>query len=299
MKLDSLYDAFINISQHLRYNDVMNLGRDLSTTNVSNDIQKNIDLYANQAIIDAIKTIPEICGYISEEDSTVVFTNSSKKHGYVAVFDPVDGSKNVLSNLTVGTIYGIYEYDIENDKLLSIKETGYCLYGPSTILVRSHATGIVLQYELNPSNEFCFKRTLSLPKTNSIYSVNMSYELDKDIETLIRQIKTDECTQRWVGAMVADCHQILMRGGVFIYPRTKKNPNGKIRLLYEAIPFAYLFKLLGGVEMDINNNSIIDRLEYVKLQSNMIHHETPIILSTSYTKEQIKTLLELNDIIKC
>ena len=126
MKLDSLYDAFINISQHLRYNDVMNLGRDLSTTNVSNDIQKNIDLYANQAIIDAIKTIPEICGYISEEDSTVVFTNSSKKHGYVAVFDPLDGSKNVFSNITVGTIYGIYEYDIENDKLLSIKETGYC-----------------------------------------------------------------------------------------------------------------------------------------------------------------------------
>lgn len=299
MNLEPLYTAFINISEHLRYNDVLNLGEDTTTSNASKDIQKNIDLYTNKIIIDAIKKIPEIFGYISEEDSTIVFTNSDKKRGYLAVFDPLDGSKNVLSNITVGTIYGIYEYDREDDKLLSIYESGYCLYGPSTILIHSNNNSSVHQYELNSSNKFCFKRTLSMPKKNSIYSINMSYEFDKDTQTMIRQINKDGSTQRWVGAMVADCHQILMRGGIFIYPSTNKSPNGKIRLLYEALPISHLFNILGGVEMDINKRSICDRLQYIKLKKDEIHNETPIILSTYYTKEEIKTMLDLNDIIKC
>ena len=296
--MEILYDAFKNISENCRFNDVMSMGNNIDSKNSSNDIQKEIDIYANNRIIEAVKKMDNVIGYISEEDSDMILTNTSREKGYLVIFDPLDGSKNVYSNITVGTIYGIYEYDVNKDNIISIIETGYCLYGPSTILVKTD-NGSVSQYELNKKNDFIFKRQLTLPKNNDIYSINMSYTFDKDIETMIRHIKVSGCTQRWIGAMVADCHQILVRGGTFIYPRTNMNPNGKIRLLYEAIPIAYLFECMNGTAIDMNLNKIINKLKYIKLKEDKIHGEIPIIMSTYYSKKEITDILDLNDIIKC
>ena len=112
-------------------------------------------------------------------------------------------------------------------------------------------------------------------------------------------MKKDGCTQRWCGAMVADVHQVLMRGGTFIYPNSSIMPKGKIRYLYEALPICYLFTLLNCTAVDINITNLLNRLPYVRLTSESVHGETPIILSTCYTKNELKSIFEINDIIKC
>lgn len=297
MKLDILYNAFKEVSSLLRFSNINLLGSDTNTTNVSLDVQKNIDIMANKLIADALASIDDVVGYISEENDKLFL--KSDKDGYLVVFDPVDGSKNVKSNITVGTIYSVYEYDNKNDKILSIYESGYCLYGPATILVKTTQENTLEQYFLDEKNDFVRIGNLEKKTSNSILSVNMSYEYDKDIKTFIRIMKNKGCTQRWIGAMVADCHQIILNGGTFIYPATKEKPKGKIRLLYEALPFSHIFSCLGGTAINTNKNNIIDHLEFVKLKNDRIHNETPIILSNVYTDKEICDILELNDIIKC
>ncbi|MGI9554906.1 MAG: class 1 fructose-bisphosphatase [Vampirovibrionia bacterium] len=300
MPFDPLYKAFINISTTLRYKDIFTLGSDTSQTNTSQDIQKNIDILANTEIIKAISVIEGIIGYISEEEEKLVLFNKDAKEGQIVIFDPLDGSKNVFSDITVGTIYGIYNYNVEKDTIIDIVETGYSIYGPSTLLVRSINNEKVSIFSLNSNNEFDYVSDLSTSEKNAIYSINMSYDYEKDIHYFVNEMKKDGCTQRWCGAMVADAHQVLMRGGTFIYPKTSKNPKGKIRYLYEALPFAHLFTLLGGAAVDLNIAPIVTRFKHIKLNKGAkIHGEIPIILSTFYSSETLKNIFEINDIIKC
>ena len=287
MNLLPLYNAFKKISKSLRENDVVDLGNDTQSVNSTMDVQKPIDIISNDALKYAAHQITEIMGVISEEDNEFIIYKPGMKRGYVLIFDPLDGSKNVYSNITVGTIYGIYEYDAIEDVIVSIYETGYCLYGPSTILVRTMKNEKVQQFHLDETNKFVLMRDLELNKKSSVCSVNMAYSLDNETEKLSKKLLLEEnCTQRWCGAMVTDCHQVIMRGGTFIYPGTKKNPNGKIRLLYEAIPMAHLFHVLGGCEIDASNESLLRKVKGFKLkQGQSIHIATPIILSTVHEKE--------------
>jgi fructose-1,6-bisphosphatase I len=300
MNLAPLYDAFKVISKSIRESDVVDLGSDMTTKNTSNDVQKNIDILSNNAIKNAAHKIPQIIGIVSEEDNDFICLNPNSERGYVLIFDPLDGSKNVFSNITVGTIYGVYEYDVINDKIISIFETGYALYGPSTILVRTVNNQSLQQFHLNKDNKFIFTHTLVKNKKNTICSINMSYNFDNDARNLVKHLIKDGATQRWCGAMVADAHQVIMRGGTFIYPRNDNNPNGKIRLLYEGIPFAHIFNVLGGCAVDMNNRDILEKLSYVNLKKGtLIHSEVPIVLSTSHTTSQLNDILDINDIIKC
>jgi len=300
MNFYPLYNTFKSISKILRDSDIVNLGADTNSINTSHDVQKNIDFLTNDLLKECIKDIPEIIGLVSEEDKEFILLKPDAKRGYVLVFDPLDGSKNVYSNLTMGTIYGIYEYDVQADKIISIYESGYALYGPSTILVKTDNNQRVNQYYLNKENQFKLVRELKSIKKHNICSVNLSYNIDKDYQNLVNTLIQNGCTQRWSGAMVADAHQVIMRGGTFIYPQNDKNPNGKIRILYEAFPFAHIFTVLGGCALDTNYQNILSKLPLIKLKTGkMLHGEIPIILSTAMNQEEINTILEINDIIKC
>ena len=296
-----LYQAFTDISQSLRYRDVTQLGKDTQETNQSNDVKKNIDILANNKIIHSLSSIPNVIAYVSEEEDKLTFLpgKENQKKGTIVVFDPLDGSKNVFSNITVGTIYGIYSYDVDQDCITDIVETGYCLYGPSTILVRTENSEKVMMYLLNACNSFDFIKEIKKPTGNTIYSINMAYNYEKDIHYLVNRMKGDGCTQRWCGAMVDDAHQVLMRGGTFVYPSSSDMPQGKIRYLYEALPLGYLFTILDGIAVDINVKNLIDRIPYVKLNKDTVHGEIPVILSTFYSRKDLKSILEINDIIKC
>lgn len=296
-----LYQSFRQISDLLRYQDVTKLGKDTDQMNESQDTKKNIDILTNDLIINSLQYIPDVIGYVSEETEklTIFPEKMHHKKGTIAVFDPLDGSKNVYSNITVGTIYGLYTYDTENDSICDVIETGYCLYGPSTLLVKTMNNEKVGMYLLNSCGIFDYIRDITKPLENTIYSINMSYEYEKDIHYFISKMKNDGCTQRWCGALVADAHQVLMRGGTFIYPGSSNKPQGKIRYLYEALPISYLFTILDCTAVDINITKQIDRIAYVKLRNGSVHGETPIILSTHYCNKDLKAIFEINDLIKC
>lgn len=298
---EPLYQAFKEISDILKYRDVTKLGENTDEINESHDIKKNIDILTNDLIIDSLQYIPDVIGYVSEETEKLTIFPEKRHHkkGTIAVFDPVDGSTNVYSNITVGTIYGLYNYDVVNDCILDVIETGYCLYGPSTILVKTMNNEKVGMYLLNICGMFDYIREITKPSGNTIYSINMSYDYEKDIHYFINKMKNEGCTQRWCGAMVADAHQVLMRGGTFIYPGSSNKPQGKIRYLYEALPISYLFTVLDCTAVDINIKNQIDRIPYVKLANGSVHGETPIILSTHYSRKDLKSIFEINDLIKC
>lgn len=298
---NELYNSFKLISKNLQFGNVTHLGNDTKEVNSSNDIVKNIDNLANHTIVNSLKKIENVIGYVSEEEEQLVIFDKYKDHknGYIVIFDPLDGSKNVYSNISCGTIYGIYNYDLEEDGIIDIVETGYCLYGPSTILVKTENNEAVKMYTLDSSNQFKFINNIELSRKNSIYSINMSYEYDQDVKYFVSLMKSKECTQRWCGAMVADVHQILMRGGTFVYPSTINMPRGKIRLLYEALPMAYIFTLLNGTAVDVNNSPLLNKIQYVRLLNKDVHGETPVILSTHYSRKELGNIFEINDIIKC
>lgn len=289
----ALQNAFIKISELLRNENQMELGDDLGQTNVSNDVQKPIDIHSNDIMVDAAKQIKGCIGYISEEENELIlFKRRTNDQGLILVFDPLDGSKNVLSNLTAGTIYALYEYNVILDKIISIEEAGYALYGPATIMVSSLDDKVVL-YQLDDRNKV-FNTVCNLSKLNTknekILAINALNSLSNKYLEIIDRYRVDGYTQRWAGAMVADCHQILMRGGLFMYPENMKAFQGKIRLLYEAVPLAYIFELLGGVAVDTSNNSIIEKVK-MELLSNSVHEKVPVIMSSEEEYLKLTSLL--------
>lgn len=289
----ALQNAFIKISELLRNENQMELGDDLGQTNVSNDVQKPIDIHSNDIMVDAAKQIKGCIGYISEEENELIlFKRRTNDQGLILVFDPLDGSKNVLSNLTAGTIYALYEYNVILDKIISIEEAGYALYGPATIMVSSLDDKVVL-YQLDDRNKV-FNTVCNLSKLNTknekILAINALNSLSNKYLEIIDRYRVDGYTQRWAGAMVADCHQILMRGGLFMYPENMKAFEGKIRLLYEAVPLAYIFELLGGVAVDTSNNSIIEKVK-MDLLSNSVHEKVPVIMSSEEEYLKLTSLL--------
>ena len=288
---EPIYNAFINISKILRNTELHHIGMDTSDTNASNDIQKPIDIITNNILKDCVEEMPEFIGYISEEEKELTIIRKERKKGFILVFDPLDGSKNVLSNLTVGTIYGIYEYDVDSDEIVFLVQSGYCLYGPSTLLVKTDQYDVSLFQLKNDSFEFQKKIELLNAKNEKMYSINASYDYGDKITELVKIYNENGYTQRWLGAMVADTHQLVMRGGLFLYPGNKKMPNGKIRLLYEALPMAHIITLLGGKAINTNGDIILGLLDGLKLKSGEIHGTTPLIMCSENEYEKLKHIL--------
>ena len=274
--MNILESSFIQISNLIRNSNNLTLGKENSSQNKTGDLVKELDILSHNIIIDEIKILPEIAGYISEESDDICFTSPIGK--YIVAFDPLDGSSNINCNVTVGTIYGIYTWDSHLKEIGDIQDAGYCLYGPCTNLVRTE-DGEVKMYQLNQSNEFEFISILSLVgKTMKIYSINESNYYDfksAKIRQLVMDYKIKKYNLRLVGSMVADCHRTLVQGGIFMYPETNGNPDGKLRLVYESMPMALIFETCGGKSWD-GFKSILEN----KIDLKNIHQKIPTYLGT-------------------
>ena len=243
--------------------------------NASGEQVAKLDIYANERLIDFLKTSGECAGLASEElEDFVKFPPRNEKHGkYVVVVDPLDGSSNIDVNVSVGTIFGIYrrlspdDQEVEERDFLQpgldLVAAGYVIYGTSTILVYSTGHG-VNGFTLDPSiGEFCLShRDIKIPNEGPYYSVNQGYYLKFDLE-MRRYI--DYCSDlnlrlRYIGTMVADIHRILFQGGVFLYPNTRKYPKGKLRLLYECNPLAYIVEQAGGKALNVKLDRILEMI---------------------------------------
>ena len=260
--------------------------------NLSGDNAKKLDLLANEIL----KTDLSNCKYVkiigSEEEETLIETKHTDTQLMVC-FDPLDGSSNIDVNITTGTIFAVYE--LVNGKIYNghnIVLAGYCLYGGSTQLII--ATNKITIYQLtNESNEFeVMTRKWKIPEKGSIYSINESNKysyLDMRNQKFSDWAISNGYTMRWVGSLVADAHRTIIKGGFFSYPANKKNKDGKIRLLYEAYPFAYIFKVGGGHSLNEKmNSSLLD----VPYPENNCHQKTPIILSS---KEEFSAFMDITN----
>ena len=240
---------------------------DAGEVNVQGEDVKKLDVYANNQFVGVLKHGISCAGIGSEElDDFVAFddpvSNNSK---YVCLFDPLDGSGNIDVNVSIGTIFSVYRRitpkgePVQREDFLQpgINQVaaGYIVYGSSTMLVYATRRG-VNGFTLDPSiGEFSLSHPdIKCPEFGKIYSVNHGnfFQYDKNVQQYINecQKKTKDnggpYTQRYIGSMVSDLHRNLIKGGIFMYPATIDKPGGKLRLLYECNPFAFILEVAGG-----------------------------------------------------
>lgn len=234
--------------------------------NVQGEAQKILDVYANEQFISALSSGGECCLVASEENEEVVLLNQtvSKDAKYAVAIDPLDGSSNIDVNVAVGTTFSIYRRKSKEgpgqleDILQKGTEqvaAGYIVYGSSTMLVYTTGKG-VNGFTLDPSiGEFCLSHPeIKIPKNGTIYSMNEGnyVHFPEGVKKYIKycQVEDDATsrpyTSRYIGSMVADLHRNMIKGGVYIYPTTASAPHGKLRLVYECNPLAFIIEQAGG-----------------------------------------------------
>ncbi|MGN6266193.1 MAG: class 1 fructose-bisphosphatase [Ginsengibacter sp.] len=238
----------------------------------------------------------------SEElDDFVAFDNPASRNAkYICLFDPLDGSSNMDVNVSIGTIFSVYRRVTEVGSLVQAKDflqpglrqvaAGYIIYGSSTILVYATKRG-VNGFTLDPSiGEFCLSHPdIRCPESGTTYSVNHGnfFQFEQRVQqyiTLCQQKNKDNggpYTQRYIGSMVADVHRNLIKGGIFIYPATSKNPNGKLRLLYECNPLAYMVEIAGGRATD-GRQRILEKIPAG------LHERSPLFIGSRLMMDELE-----------
>ncbi len=256
-------------------------------TNVQGESVKKMDVYSNDVFISVFKQSGLVCRLASEEMEKPYYIPENCPIGrYTLLYDPIDGSSNTDINLTLGSIFAIRQQvgtdsdgtaqDLLQDGHKQIA-AGYILYGPSTMLVYSIGKG-VHSFTLDPSlGEFILtEENMTIPSHGAIYSVNEGnfWQWDESFREYIRYVhRTEGYTARYGGAMVGDIHRILIQGGVFLYPGTEQKPEGKLRLLYESAPLAFLIEQAGG-------RATTGIQEIMDVVPEKLHQRTPLIIGS-------------------
>jgi fructose-1,6-bisphosphatase I len=245
---------------------LVNILGDAGSTNIQGENQKKLDVYANEQFIAALSSGGECCIVASEENDELVRIDSavSKNAKYIVAIDPLDGSSNIDVNVAVGTIFSIYRRVTKEGpaQLSDVLQTGteqvaagYIVYGSSTMLVYTTGKG-VNGFTLDPSiGEFCLSHpNLKIPSSGTIYSINEGnyVHFPDGVKKYIKYCQVEDLatkrpyTSRYIGSMVADIHRSIIKGGIFIYPTTSSAPTGKLRLVYECNPMAFIIEQAGG-----------------------------------------------------
>ncbi len=266
--------------------------------NVQGEVQQKMDEYSNRAFIRVLEQTGLVCRIVSEEMTAPArLIENCPLSRYALVFDPLDGSSNIDANLAVGSIFSVLQAEGidegNNEDLLQPGRrqvaAGYILYGPGTQLVYSIGNG-VHSFTLDPSlGEFILARSsIQTPARGSVYSVNEGNfcQWDSPMQDYIRFVHRHEgYTARYSGALVADFHRILLQGGVYLYPGTQKKPEGKLRLMYEASPLAYLIEQAGGVATT-GDQPILD------IQPQALHQRVPLIIGSTENVAEVVGCLQ-------
>ncbi|MBW4516065.1 MAG: class 1 fructose-bisphosphatase [Timaviella obliquedivisa GSE-PSE-MK23-08B] len=270
--------------------------------NVQGEAVKKMDVYTNQVFISVFEQSGLVCRLASEEMEKPYYIPENCPIGrYTLLYDPLDGSSNVDVNLNVGSIFSIRKQEGEDlggtaqDLLQAGRKqvgAGYILYGPSTILVYSIGTG-VHAFILDPSlGEFILaQENIQIPNHGPVYSVNEGnfWQWDEPLRDYIRYVHRHEgYTARYGGALVGDFHRILFQGGVFLYPGTVKQPEGKLRLLYESAPMAYLIEQAGG-------RATTGRQEIMDVIPEKIHARSPLIIGSREDVALVESFIHERD----
>ncbi|KAH7107793.1 fructose-1,6-bisphosphatase [Auriculariales sp. MPI-PUGE-AT-0066] len=286
------------IATNVRRARLINLVGLAGETNVQGEDQKKLDVLSNDIMVNALRASGKTAVLVSEELDDAIIVDGRQKGKYCVVFDPLDGSSNIDAGVNIGTIFGIYR--IQEGSEGSIQDVlrpgsemvaaGYTMYGSSANLVLSTGDG-VNGYTLDTAlGEFILTHPkIQIPSRGKIYSFNEGNSMYFHQPTLdyLQSIKfpangKSPYSARYIGSMVADVHRTLLYGGIFGYPDDKKSKSGKLRLLYEAFPMAYLTEQAGGLATT-GKGRILD------VQPTGIHQRCPVFLGS---KEDVQDLLK-------
>lgn len=266
-------------------------------TNIQGEDQQKLDVYANDTFIRTITDRNIVCGIASEEEDDFVTINSQdEKHQnkYVVLIDPLDGSSNIDVNVSVGTIFSIFRRitkagaPVQKEDFLQSGNkqvaAGYIVYGTSTMLVYTTGNG-VNGFTLNPAigSWYLSHPNMRFPEDGEIYSVNEGNYLDfpNGIKKYIKYCQAEQdnrpYTSRYIGSLVSDFHRNMIKGGIYMYPKSTKNPKGKLRLLYECNPMAFIAEQANGIAsdgfnriMDIKPSELHQRVPFICGSKNMV-----------------------------
>jgi fructose-1,6-bisphosphatase I len=272
-------------------------------TNVQGETVQKLDVYANQALLHCLGKRGNVAVMASEEDAEPIVVEHDRSHGrYVVVFDPLDGSSNIDVNVSVGTIFSILRRDPDDngtrDPLEDVLQpghkqvaAGYIVYGSSTMMVYTAGHG-VHGFTLDPSiGAFLISHPdIAMPPRGSIYSVNEANadsfpEPYRDFLARLRSGRTGRTySSRYIGSLVADFHRTLLKGGIFLYPPTRQHPGGKLRLMYEANPIAFLAEQAQGRATD-GKGRILD------IVPESLHQRTPLIVGSAEDVDLLMSLM--------
>lgn len=261
----------------------------LGETNVQGETQQKLDVFANETLIKSL-SLRESIGVIGSEENEhpIVLNYSSPYAQYAIVFDPLDGSSNIDVAVTIGTTFSIFRRPgdgKDGDPLEWIAQpgrrqiaAGYVIYGSSTVLVYSVGNG-VHGFTLDPliGSYILTHENIRMPEQGNYYSINEAYcaEFPAHYQLFLESIKSGKLNKfyssRFIGSLVADFHRTLLRGGIFLYPENQNYPDGRLRLLYEANPIAFIAEQAGG-------RATNGRTPILDIQPDGLHQRTPLVV---------------------
>lgn len=286
---------------------LMDILGEAGTMNIQGESQKKLDVFANEQFISALQSGGECCIVASEENDEFVYIDGevSKDAKYIVAIDPLDGSSNIDVNVAVGTIFSIYrrksltgKATIEDvlQKGTEQVAAGYVIYGSSTMLVYTTGKG-VNGFTLDPSiGEFCLSHPkMRIPKDGTIYSINEGnyVHFPEGVKKYLKYCQVEDSstlrpyTSRYIGSMVADIHRNMIKGGIFIYPTTSSAPNGKLRLVYECNPMAFIIEQAGGRATD-GLNRILEK------DVHSLHQRSAIFIGSENMVHKAESLMFQN-----
>ena len=291
-----LYDIALGakmIAAQIRRAGLVNIIGSASATNVQGEEQQKLDVYANETLKNALNHTGRVCAIASEEDEELIPIPEGYPAGrYTVAFDPLDGSSNIDVNAPVGTIFAILRrvttagQGTLDDVLqpgLSLVAAGYVIYGSSVMMVYSSGHG-VHGFTLDPTiGEFLLSHeNIITPRTGKYYSVNESNfgRWSPGVQRAVRGFHGDDPARiqgknsRYIGSLVADFHRNLIAGGVYLYPGDVKNAQGKLRLLYECNPMAFLAEAAGGKATDGTHRIL-------EIQPTSLHQRIPLVIGSA------------------
>ena len=276
-------------------------------TNVQGEDQQKLDVYANEKFIQTLTNREIVCGIASEEMEdfiTIAGQNGDHKNKYVVLMDPLDGSSNIDVNVSVGTIFSIYRrvspigtpVQMEDFLQPGHKQVaaGYIVYGTSTMLVYTTGHG-VNGFTLNPAlgSWYLSHPCMKFPEKGSIYSVNEGYyvHFPRGVKNYIKYCQEEKedrpYTSRYIGSLVSDFHRNMIKGGIYFYPTTSSAPNGKLRLLYECNPMAFIAEQAGGKASD-GFRRILD------IEPTELHQRAPFFCGNKEMVEKAEEFMAKN-----
>lgn len=282
--------------------DILGLHGD---TNIQGEDQQKLDVYANETFIQTLINREIVCGIASEENDdfiTISGKNNDNKNKYVLLMDPLDGSSNIDVNVSVGTIFSVYRRvtpigtPVTNEDFLQPGNkqvaAGYIIYGTSTMLVYTTGCG-VNGFTLNPAlgSWYLSHPDMKFPENGRIYSMNEGnyVHFPEGVKKYIKYCQEEKddrpYTSRYIGSMVSDIHRNMIKGGIFIYPKSSKANNGKLRLLYECNPMAFIVEQAGGKATD-GFNRIMD------IQPKELHERAPFFCGSKNMVDKAEEFMQ-------